>query len=378
MFNKPMSNSQLSTFNSQLDSRGGKPGTVLVAMSGGVDSSTAAAVLLEQGYSVAGVTMLLLPENIAGVQEEQRGTAHLRDARAVCRKLGIRHYTMDLREKFETDVIQPFVETYLAGRTPNPCILCNRHLKFRYLQEKARAIEADFLATGHYARILGNGTRKLARGVDRDKDQSYFLFSLDREDLDQLVFPLGTMRKQEVRRKAQSLMIPVHEKPESQDVCFIPHGGLREFLFSRGAGLPGKGRIVDTGGSVLGTHDGACFYTVGQRKGLGIASGEPMYVVRIDAAENSVVLGKREETLFNGLFISRAHWVAGSGPENTFRATVQIRHRHKPAACVVKVYPDGGATVVFDEPQHGVAPGQAAVVYDGDIVLGGGWIERST
>jgi tRNA-specific 2-thiouridylase len=351
--------------------------TVLVAMSGGVDSSTAAAVLLEQGYRVFGVTMLLWPEEVSGAEERCCGTAHLADARSVCQKLGIGHYTIDLCKEFMSNVVEPFIRTYLSGRTPNPCILCNEHLKFRHLLRKVRAVGADLLATGHYAKILSNGSRRLARGTDLEKDQSYFLFPLGQEELEHLIFPLGIMTKEEVRRKAEDLELPVHEKPESQDICFIEPGGLRDFISSCTFDIPGSGRIVDREGNVLGTHEGACFFTVGQRKGLGIAAAEPLYVIRIDVATNTVVVGAKEDAFFTSLIVPHPHWVEGPPPKNPFRGLVQIRHRHTPADCLVEIRPDGTLHVVFDEPQHGVAPGQAAVIYDGDILLGGGWIDSS-
>ncbi|MDF1536140.1 MAG: tRNA 2-thiouridine(34) synthase MnmA [bacterium] len=348
--------------------------TVLVAMSGGVDSSVAAAVLQEQGYRVVGVTMLLWPEDVPGAEEGCCGTVHLNDARSVCSKLGIAHYTLDLQAEFLSDVVRPFVDTYLAGRTPNPCIRCNEHLKFRHLIRKARGVGADLLATGHYARIVGKNPWRLARGADDRKDQSYFLFTLRQKELARLLFPLGNMKKDLVRRKAEAFGLPVHAKAESQEICFVPDGGLRDFIREKGANLPGPGKVVDTGGNELGTHEGACFYTVGQRKGLGIAAPEPLYVMRIDGATNTVVVGKRAESAFPGLKASGSTWIEGHPPGERFTASVQIRHRHTPAPSTVTVNGDGSVDVIFDEPQHGVAPGQAVVVYDGEYVLGGGWI----
>jgi tRNA-specific 2-thiouridylase len=353
---------------------------VLVAMSGGVDSSVAAGVLLEQGYRVFGVTMLLWPEDVPGAEEGCCGTVHLNDAREVCHRLGIPHYTMDLQKEFLSDVVHPFVATYLDGRTPNPCISCNEHLKFHHLLHKAKGLGADLLATGHYARIMvtgGNGSSRLARGVDTSKDQTYFLFTLGQEELSHLLFPLGEMTKEQVRRKAASLHLPVHEKPESQEICFVPPGGLRDFIRENAPDLPGPGKVVDTKGNVIGRHEGACFYTVGQRKGLGIASARPLYVVRIDAATNTVVMGSLDEATFVGLTASGVSWVADAPPGKNFEAQVQIRHRHTPAPSFITVADDSTITVVFNEPQHGVAPGQAVVVYDGDIVLGGGWISEA-
>lgn len=350
--------------------------TVLVAMSGGVDSSVAAAVLLELGYRVFGVTMLLWPEDVPGAEEGCCGTVHLNDAREVCHRLGITHYTMDLQKEFERDVVHPFVETYLKGRTPNPCISCNEHLKFRHLLRKAGGVGADFLATGHYARILGNGGKRLARGVDASKDQTYFLFTLKQGELSCLLFPLGDMSKMEVRRKARILGLPVHEKAESQEICFVPQGGLHDFITGNAQDVPGPGDVFDTQGNWIGRHNGACFYTVGQRKGLGIASAEPLYVVSIDANSNTVVMGNREEASFTGLKASNVSWVSGQNPGERFEATVQIRHRHTPAPSLLTVRENGAIEVVFETPQHGVAPGQAVVIYDDDVVLGGGWIEE--
>jgi tRNA-specific 2-thiouridylase len=351
--------------------------TVIVAMSGGVDSSVAAALLLEEGYRVVGVTMLLWDGEANGIESGCCGTQDLVDARAVCSVLGINHYSMDLREEFLKDVVEPFTRTYLAGQTPNPCILCNEHLKFRYLLTKARAIGAQKLATGHYARITGNDSYKLSRGRDSTKDQSYFLFPVDQDVLSQLLLPLGELAKEEVRQKANDLGLKVHEKPDSQEICFIPPGGLKEFIKDSGQVEISPGPVIDTKGNSLGTHDGVCYYTVGQRKGLGIANREPLYVVRIDPDTNTIVLGSRREASSRELTVIEAHWIAGGPPADHFRARIQIRHRHVPTGCLIQVGKDGSINAIFDEPQHGVAPGQAAVVYDGDFVLGGGWISEA-
>jgi len=347
-------------------------------MSGGVDSSTAAGILVEEGYRVAGVTMLLWPEDVPGAEQGCCGTVHLNDAREVCHRLGIPHYTLNLQKEFLSDVVRPFVATYLKGRTPNPCISCNEHLKFHHLMRKAAGIGADLLATGHYARILGNGSYDLARGVDASKDQTYFLFTLGQRELSRLIFPLGILTKEQVREKARSFSLPIHAKAESQEICFVPPGGLRDFIRGKAPALPGPGDVLDLRGKVVGRHEGACFYTVGQRKGLGIASREPMYIVRIDASANTVVLGTRQAASFEGLLAGRVRWVRGDPPDSRFEAQVQIRHRHTPALSLVTVQEDGTIKVDFKEPQHGVAPGQAVVVYDGDIVMGGGWIEGGT
>ena len=354
-----------------------KDKTVLVAMSGGVDSSVAAAVLLEQGYRAFGVTMLLWPEDVPGAEEGCCGTVHLNDAREVCHRLGIPHYTLDLQEEFLTDVVRPFVDTYISGRTPNPCILCNEHLKFRHLMRKAAGIGADLMATGHYARIIdpgGKGAYRLARGADVSKDQSYFLFTLNQNEMPRLLFPLGDMTKEAVRRKAQSLGLSVHEKAESQEICFVPPGGLQDFIRGNASYFPGPGDVVDMEGKVIGRHEGACFYTVGQRKGLGIASGDPLYVVKIDSAANVIVMGSRERASFGSLSATGVNWASRHPPANVFEARVQIRHRHTPAPSRITVHGEGEIIVDFGEPQHGVAPGQAVVIYEGEVVLGGGWI----
>jgi tRNA-specific 2-thiouridylase len=355
-------------------------------MSGGVDSSTVAALLVREGHRVFGLTMVLLPGG---------GERHLSDARAACAHLGIPHHALDLREEFRREVIEPFTASYLAGRTPNPCILCNSRLKFRRLLDKALALGADALATGHYARIRRPGRRSIGNGgipgeggrpdesglyqlllaADPAKDQSYFLFALGQSELARVLFPLGGMRKEEVRARAAALGLPVHDKDESQDACFLGEKGVRVFLSQAAGDALSPGPILDASGRSLGTHRGAVLYTVGQRKGLGVAGAEPRYVVRIDAAQNSVVLGTREEASSRTLSASGATWVAGAPPDAEFRATVRIRHRHHPAPAVVRVAGPAAFSAAFAEPQLGVAPGQAAVVYDGDEVLGGGWID---
>ncbi len=367
-------------------------------MSGGVDSSTTAALLVEEGRRVFGLTMLLLPgENefpaqhtpslegrgaggrVKGEPDEKRyrDERHLADARAVCALLGIPHHVVDLRGEFRREVIDPFTAAYLAGRTPNPCVLCNSHLKFRFLFDKALALGADALASGHYARVEKDGTGpvRLLRAADPAKDQSYFLFALGQRELARVLFPLGGMRKDEVRAKAAALGLPVHDKDESQDACFLEEKGVKGFLRGAAGDALRPGPILDASGRRLGTHRGAVLYTVGQRKGLGVAGAEPFYVVRIDAARNEVVLGTRGEASSRSLSASGASWVAGEPPAVEFRAAVRIRHRHRPVPAVVRVTGPASFTAEFAEPQLGVAPGQAAVIYSGDEVPGGGWID---
>jgi tRNA-specific 2-thiouridylase len=348
--------------------------TIIVAMSGGVDSSVAAALLLEEGYRVVGVTMLLWDGEATGIESGCCGTQDLSDARGVCSALGINHYSMDLRQEFMNEVVEPFKKTYLAGQTPNPCILCNEHLKFRYLLDKARAIGADKLATGHYARVVGNNSYRLARGVDSTKDQSYFLYPVDQSVLGQLLLPLGELSKATVRQKANDLGLKVHEKPDSQEICFVPPGGLKKFIMDAGQSQVKPGPVTDTEGNPIGTHDGVCYYTVGQRKGLGIAGPEPLYVVRIEPETDTIVLGSRDDAHSKELAVAEASWIAGEPPKKSFQARVQIRHRHTPAECRINIEEDGSMKAVFEEPQHGVAPGQAAVVYEDAYVLGGGVI----
>jgi len=348
---------------------------IAVAMSGGVDSSVAAFLLKEEGHEVVGISMRLTRCNRLGegscCTEQDR-----RDAMEVCEKIGIKHHTVDLTRQFKTEVIEPFVDSYLRGETPSPCILCNESLKFKALLDDAESLGAGILATGHYARIDTDdeGRRVLRRGVDRKKDQSYFLFpALAGGVLARLRFPVGNMRKDEVREVALKARLPVHDKSESQEVCFVPDDDYAQFIEEmRPGSLPGTGNFIDVAGNVLGRHRGIHAYTVGQRRGLGIGFGQRTYVVNIDASRNEIVLGDDAALFRSEMTLRDVVWAADSRPKG--RAEVQIRSAHPGAGASIDVDGKGRIRVVFNEPQRAIAPGQAAVFYDGDMVIGGGWI----
>lgn len=344
---------------------------VFVAMSGGVDSSVAAALLLEQGHDVTGVTMQLWPSS-----DDEGGccsVSAIRDARRVCDLLGIPHYQLNYREIFEREVVTPFALEYAHGRTPNPCIVCNDRVKFADLLAKVAAQGAQFLATGHYARITsdGSGAQWLARGVDPEKDQSYFLYRLTREQMSAVLFPVGELHKADVRSMAERFGLPVARKAESQETCFATDGDYARVVAERTDGGFEPGEIVGLDGGVLGTHQGIAHFTVGQRKGIGIGgTGEPLYVVRLEADSARVVVGGRDTLAVDAVEAGDVVWHGGSSA----RVSASVRYRMQPRPATARF--DGETlSVEFDDPLYGVALGQSVVCYEGDRVVGGGVIE---
>ena len=349
-------------------------GCVVVGMSGGVDSSVAAALLVEGSYEVIGITMIL-----SGGEGRCRSLENADDARRVADRLGIRFSVADYKDRFRKEVIEPFADAYLSGRTPIPCVVCNQRFKFRYLLEHGRALGASAVATGHYARIdadASTGERRLRRARDSHKDQSYFLFSLGPEQLRSTLFPLGSLTKSEVRGKARALGLATAEKLESQEICFVPDADYARVVEEiRAGGLPGEGEIVDREGTVLGRHTGVHRFTVGQRRGLGVHGADKLYVTEVDAERNRVVVGRLDELFCTGAGIEGASWTSGRPPPSPARARVQVRYRHAGAPARLEIHGSGEVLACFDDPVRAVAPGQAAVFYDGDVVLGGGWIK---
>lgn len=349
-------------------------------MSGGVDSSVAAALLLEEGYEVIGITMQLWS------QTEERSPGGccsletIQDARQVAEKLGIPFYVVNFQDAFEQKVINYFTTEYLAGRTPNPCIACNRHIKFAALMERAQALEADFLATGHYARVVYSAERArylLYKGEDERKDQSYVLYNLTQEQLAHTLFPLAQYTKEEIREKALHLGLKVAQKPESQEICFIPDNNYRNFLLKRvGAEQFPPGDFLNLQGEVIGRHQGLPFYTIGQRKGLGLALGYPAFVVALDPRQNTVIIGREDEVFQQGLYAVDNNFIAIEELTEPLAVEVKIRYSAKPASAVISWAEDGRVKVLFAEPQRAATPGQAVVYYQGDLVLGGGTIQE--
>jgi len=353
---------------------------VVVGMSGGVDSSAAAALLLEQGYDVIGITLKLWPQDCVNRAEDKCcGPQAVTDARAVSHKLNIPYYLVDEAAEFQQQVINYFAEEYRAGRTPNPCVMCNEKLKFGTLISRARKLGATLVATGHFARTekcRDTGRTLLKRGKDPRKDQSYFLFSLKQEQLSQTIFPLGEMLKSETRAVARECELKTADKEESMEICFVPDRDYGKFLEQSKLVTRHAGDIVDVHGRVLGRHDGVEFYTIGQRKGLGLSSPKPLYVIELNAAQNRVVVGDDTQLDRDEFTVERCNWIPFETPPVAIRALVKIRYNHPGTMATITPQPSGSARIKLDVPQRAITPGQASVFYQDDLVVGGGWIAR--
>ena len=366
-------------------------------MSGGVDSSAAAAILKAQGHELVGFTMQLWNQR-RGISVDENGDPlpsrccsldDVYDARRVAEELGFPFYVLNLEREFERDVVQPFVQSYLNGETPIPCVSCNSRLKFASLDQLAASLGCDKVATGHYAQVEYDETEnryRLLRARNLEKDQSYFLWELTQDQLSRALFPLGEMSKPEVRQVARNYSLAVAEKSESQEICFVPDGNyagfIERYLDAEAATdrLPGEGEIIDAGGEVIGHHAGIHRYTIGQRRGIGIAGSEPLYVVNINAAKNQVVVGHQNELLSSRFTAAGVNWIAIDEPSGPVRAEVRVRYRHTPAAATITPLSadrDGRVQVIFDEPQRAITPGQTTVFYRDHEVLGGGWITKT-
>ncbi len=367
---------------------------IAVAMSGGVDSSSAAALLKEQGHELVGFTMQLWNQR-RGINVDENGDPlpsrccsldDVYDARTVASKLGFPFYVLNLENDFERDVVKPFVTSYLEGETPIPCVACNSRLKFASLDKLAQSLDCDKVATGHYARVefdVAGNRYRLFRGANKWKDQSYFLWELTQDQLSRALFPLGDMSKPEVREIARSAELFVADKQDSQEICFVPDGKYAEFIdrYLQAEGeeerIPSAGEIFNTRGEQIGEHQGIHHYTVGQRRGLGIAHEKPLYVVKIDSIKNRIIVGEQDELLSLEFTAAGVNWVAFDEPSEPVRAEVKVRYRHDPEPATITVLPDNRARIVFDEPQRAITPGQATVFYRGDEVVGGGWIIKT-
>lgn len=366
---------------------------IAVAMSGGVDSSAAAAILQEQGHELVGFTMQLWNQR-RGISVDENGEPlpsrccsldDVYDARRVAEELGFPFYVLNLEKEFERDVVQPFVNSYLQGETPIPCVACNSRLKFASLDKLAISLGCEKVATGHYARVEKDEATqryRLLRGRDPQKDQSYFLWELTQEQLSRALFPLGELSKSDARQAARDSQLAVAEKKESQEICFVPDGDYAGFIDryleaeQQADRQPGAGEIVTSSGQVIGSHTGIHRYTVGQRRGIGISNARPLYVLNVDASQNRVVVGTDEELLRGGFTAAGVNWIAFDNPTEPVLAEVRVRYRHTAASATITPLPNNRAQVKFDEPQRAITPGQATVFYRGDEVAGGGWIVK--
>lgn len=347
---------------------------IAVAMSGGIDSSVAAALLKDEGYDLIGLTARMWAEGSRCCSDED-----IRDAQRVADALSMPHYVLDLHEPFESKIVDYFVSEYTSGRTPSPCALCNRYIKFGLLLDRALALGASHLATGHYARLRkdGDGRYHLLKGLDPDKDQSYFLFDLSQDQLSRSLFPLGDMTKRQVQKYAKDRGLPVTRRGESQDLCFVQPGEHYLLVEKRRPNVKLSGRIVDTRGRDVGAHAGIHRFTIGQRRGLGVATGKPVYVVRIDVADNRIVVGSKDDLLTPSAAVGNVRWLTGNPPPGPFKAVTRIRYNHEGGDSSVTPAPGNRVQVAFAKPQVAVTPGQIAVFYVGDELVGGGWIENN-
>ena len=377
-FNYPLLATFLPTSESQVIFLLNMKKRILVAMSGGVDSGTTAALLKNEGHEVIGVTMQLW--DYGDAEGGCCSADDVRDARRVADQVGIPHYVVNYMDIFKKYIVEDFVGKYLSGKTPSPCVLCNQFMKFNFLLRRALELGADYLATGHYARIEteeATGKFYLNKAVDSAKDQSYFLFMLTQNELRRIMFPLGSMTKEEVREVAKSMNLKVADKPDSQEVCFITGGDYRDFLKEYTDNKRENGEIVDVEGSTLGYHDGIHSFTVGQRRGLRISKGKPMYVVRVEPETNRVVVGEEKDIFRTGLVANNITWAdADRVASEEIEVKAKIRYRHREEVALVKLQSDGEALVEFRTPQRAMTPGQAIVFYKEDRVLGGGWINE--
>ena len=354
---------------------------VVVAMSGGVDSSVAAALCVEQGYDVIGMMMRLWSEDGDGASGHNRCCTpdQMSDARHVADILGIPFYVLDTREVFRGSIVRYFIDQYTDGNTPNPCLECNRHIRFEWLLNNALALDADYLATGHYARIRQSvqGDFELHKGLDDSKDQSYVLSVMGQPQLSRVLFPVGEYSKPDVRKLAERFGLPVASKHDSQDLCFLADNDYRRFLSEHAPKALQPGPIVLRNGTVLGEHTGLPNYTIGQRKGINLSWAEPLYVIATDPRRNALIVGTRAELGRDSLTANRVNWISGAAPTEPFRAEVKIRYKARPAWGLVTPLPDGRIEVKFDEPLRDITSGQGAILYHGDHCLGGGIIEKA-
>jgi tRNA-uridine 2-sulfurtransferase len=354
---------------------------VVVAMSGGVDSSVAAALLVEQGYDVVGMMMRLWSEETVsgGAHNRCCTPGQMSDARRIADRLGIPFYVLDTQDIFRNTVVEYFIDQHRQSFTPNPCLECNRHIRFTYLLNNALALDADYLATGHYARVerTPDGEYLLKKGVDEAKDQSYVLSVLGQQQLRHALFPVGEFPKEEVRALAQRFGLPTASKKDSQDLCFLGDGDYRRFLVDHAPDVMQPGPIVLSSGEVIGQHQGLANYTIGQRKGLGVQYSEPLYVIATNPYRNALIVGPRTELGQDQLKAQRVNWVSGDAPTGSFRAEVKIRYQARAVPACVEPLAGERMAVAFDEPLRDITPGQGAIIYDGEVCLGGGVIERS-